>query len=226
MKFLLVLTVALLAIVCGEEDNKDKTNEVLDYKDSDTEELLNWEAPLELQKEYPYYLSGFDDDDAPIWVAEMGIWDTRKNVENGPEREKNFRKYVLQFLKRCQESTKLRSTPDNPVKEFNIIVDMAGYSIRQAGNPATIGLTLWMARQYEQAFRESMKLGIIINGNYIFTTIWQLMRPILGANVYKIDVFGSNSERFIPRLLKVFPKDQLPSWYGGTKDHKPVKIYG
>ncbi|CAG7723444.1 unnamed protein product, partial [Allacma fusca] len=147
------------------------SNEVVDYK-FQNDSLLTWEAPYELQRDYAYYLSGFDDENCPIWVAEMGKWDTRKSVESGPLREKQFQKYVLQFLKRCQESVQLRSTPENPVKEFSIIVDMAGYNARQTATLPALSMALWMARQFEQAFKDSMKLGYIVNGNYVFTTVW------------------------------------------------------
>ncbi|CAG7822982.1 unnamed protein product, partial [Allacma fusca] len=94
-------------------------------------ELLAWEAPEQLKQEYPYYLSGFDYENSPIWVAPLGKWDTRKSVDNGPERERDFRMYVLQFLKRCEVSVELRSTSEETVEDFAIIVDMDGYSMYQ-----------------------------------------------------------------------------------------------
>lgn len=126
------------------------------------QEILKWTPPKDLVKDYPYYLSGFDEDNSPsksfdshsrlfigfnwveickhmkillsVWVAEMGKWDTRKSAEGGPERERDFKKYIIQFLKRCEESVKIKSTAENPVTDFSIIVDMDGYSARQTAS--------------------------------------------------------------------------------------------
>ena len=113
-------------------------------------------------------------------------------------------------------------------------------------------MVLWIARQAEQAFTDGLKQCYIVNGektyrkftcklrlifinelhkylcaaNFVFTAIWNLIRPVLGRAVYKVDVFGTNRDQWTPRILKIFPKDQLPAWYGGVSDHKPVQVYG
>ncbi|CAG7830555.1 unnamed protein product, partial [Allacma fusca] len=207
MKITAAFSFCLIFISVGGDVSK----EIPDYKDVDTKELLAWKAPEELENDYPYYLSGYDEDNSPIWISEMGKWDTRKSVESGPQREKNFKKYILQFLKRCSESVHSKSTSAIPVTEFNLIIDMAGYSVRQTATPNAIGMVLWMARQFEQAFGDNLKLGYIVNANFVFTSVWNLMKPILGANIYKIDVFGSNKDRWIPAILKTFPKSQIPA---------------
>ncbi|CAG7784729.1 unnamed protein product, partial [Allacma fusca] len=123
--------------------------------------------------------SGYDDDGVPIWVAEMGKWDPRKSVEAGPERKRNFQLYEIQFLARCIASAQWNSSEDNPRKEFNLILDMEGYSSRQISSPETLDLQLWGARQYSNAF-VYLKQATVVNGNFIFTTLWDLMKPILG----------------------------------------------
>ena len=70
-----------------------------------------------------------------VWVSELGKWDTRKSADGGPERERDYKKYLLQMLARCKDSVKLRSTEDNPVTDFNLIFDMDGFTMRQTGSP-------------------------------------------------------------------------------------------
>ncbi|CAG7831520.1 unnamed protein product [Allacma fusca] len=224
MKLFILFTI--LGIALGQEITDKNKNLVADYKDIDTEALLTWEAPREFQKAFPYYLSGFDEENAPIWIAEFGKWDVRKIIESGPENEKILRRYIQQFLKRAVESRSLKSTADIPVTEVNCIIDMEGYGSQQASSPPTLAVTMWFAGQIEQAWRNKLKSGFIVNSNYLFTTVWNLMKPLLGRNVYKVEVFGNNKDRWIPALLKTFPKSQIPEWYGGNKDHTPVKIYG
>ncbi|CAG7732732.1 unnamed protein product [Allacma fusca] len=87
-------------------------------------------------------------------------------------------------------------------------------------------MSIWMARQFEQAFSNHMKVAYIVNANFVFTTVWNMMKPILGQNVYKVDIFGSNKDQWVPVLLKHFPRDQLSKRYGGTRHFKPVQVYG
>ena len=62
--------------------------------------------------------------------------------------------------------------------------------------------------------------------NFVATNMVNLLRPTFGENFNKFQVFGTNSATWIPLLLKNIPRDQLPERYGGTKDFKPVRVYG
>ncbi|CAG7821959.1 unnamed protein product [Allacma fusca] len=46
-------------------------------------EIFAFDVPTEIQEEFPYYLSGYDEEGAPIWIFEGGKWDMRKYVEQG-----------------------------------------------------------------------------------------------------------------------------------------------
>ena len=52
------------------------------------------------------------------------------------------------------------------------------------------------------------------------------MKPLLGPNVYKVDVYGNNRDKWLPAVVKAFPKSEIPEFYGGVKGHKPVVVYG
>ncbi|CAG7837196.1 unnamed protein product, partial [Allacma fusca] len=95
------------------------------------EDYDTWEAPAGIQKNYPYYLSGFDDDGRPIWVVEIGKWDIKSAVERGEEWEKIFTKYCNQWLYRVIQSVGLKSTEENTVKEAITIHDYEGFSLDQ-----------------------------------------------------------------------------------------------
>ena len=66
----------------------------------------------------------------------------------------------------------------------------------------------------------------IMTANFVATNVWNLMKPLLGANAHKIEVFGTNRSRWLPILVHAFPKTEIPEWYGGIKKHKPLKVYG
>ena len=63
-------------------------------------------------------------------------------------------------------------------------------------------------------------------GNFLFQTVFRLMQPLLGPDVSKVEVFGNNRENWLPALLKAFPKNEMPEYYGGEKGNKPVAVYG
>ncbi|CAG7728624.1 unnamed protein product [Allacma fusca] len=68
---------------------------------------------------------------------------------------------------------------------------------------------------------------MVINVNYVTETLMNLIRPIWGDLFNIAEIYGTNKAVWIPRLLKHFPRESLPEWYGGNrKDYKPVQIRG
>ncbi|CAG7827178.1 unnamed protein product, partial [Allacma fusca] len=76
------------SFVEGDKLNEAAINYILSQNVSenlveDLDEIDSWEPPLNLQRAYPYYLTGFDEENRPIWVSEWGKFDLRKIVEGG-----------------------------------------------------------------------------------------------------------------------------------------------
>ncbi|CAG7733986.1 unnamed protein product [Allacma fusca] len=185
-------------------------------------EILAYEPPKEILKNIPYYLSGYDEDGAPIFVVEMGKYDLRTIVENGGENAKALDIYLDQiFLSMAETGEK------SPAKQFDIIIDLEGFDIRQASHFPTVQMIISKFTRFEQVVgKGAMKQGWIVNANFIWERVWQLASPLLGALVNNIEIYGTNKEIWKPKLLKELPRDQLPEWYGGVAGHKPVQILG
>ena len=66
-------------------------------------------------------------------MIEYGKWDLRRIGERQQEREMKL--YMQQMLRRTIEGLQLRSTPEEPVTQLNVIIDMDGYSAQQASSP-------------------------------------------------------------------------------------------
>ena len=62
--------------------------------------------------------------------------------------------------------------------------------------------------------------------NYLADTFLRLAKSVFGRLFEVLEVHGTSRASWIPQLLRHFPRDQLPEWYGGTKYHKPVAVYG
>ncbi|CAG7689097.1 unnamed protein product [Allacma fusca] len=185
-------------------------------------EILAFEPPKEILKNIPYYLSGYDEDGAPIYVVELGKYDLRTIVENGGENAKALDIYLDQmFLSMAQNGRK------SSAKQFILIADLEGFDMRQASHFPTIQLIISKFSRFEQVVGNgTMKQGWIVNANFIWERVWQLASPLLGALVNNVKVYGTNKEIWKPKLLKELPRDQLPEWYGGVAGHKPVEILG
>ncbi|CAG7821769.1 unnamed protein product [Allacma fusca] len=200
-----VLVLALLSVAFGQEIP------VPDFKDTDNE-ILKFEISNETKAAYPYYLSGYDDEGVPIWVSELGRWDTRKAADGTPQELRDYKINIIQMFKRCVNSENIQNNHEGPAHEFVLVFDMDGFNIRQTSSPSSLQLVLWIARQAEQAFSNNIKNAYIVNANYLFTTVFDLMKPILGRSVYKVEVFGTNKNVWTPKILKKLPKESLAEW--------------
>ncbi|CAG7730229.1 unnamed protein product, partial [Allacma fusca] len=184
-------------------------------------EILAFDAPAEIKSSFPYYLSGYDEDGAPIWVFELGKWDMRKFAEQGGKLYDAMDIYGDQMFLNFK-----KSGLSSPAKQFVGICDMDGFQVRQAGHAKTVQFILSKFVRFEQIVRDgAMKQGWIVNANALWGTIWKLGSPLLGALANSIEVFGANKNAWIPKLLKHLPRDQISEWYGGLPNHKPVKLY-
>ncbi|CAG7826571.1 unnamed protein product [Allacma fusca] len=187
--------------------------------------IPEWEPPKELSEALPCYLSGFDFENRPIWVVEFGKWDLRSFLEKGEKWEKLVDRYVDKWLWRLYDSTYIKATKELPVKDGALIVDFEGFNYRQYSSPAALGFFLKKMRTVAHALPLTHD-AFLINVNFVARNVVELLKPIIGRDFYRLQIFGTNPRTYRPAILKVFPKDQIPEWYGGDKDFKPVKVYG
>ncbi|CAG7835491.1 unnamed protein product [Allacma fusca] len=190
------------------------------YDDLDT-----WEAPPEIRNNFVYYLSGFDFEDRPIWIAETGKWDARKIFDAGGEQLKMLNKHIDQALYRYNQSLSIRSTPESPVTEGVVLLDMEGYDMRQLGHTRTIQWVFKKAHDVEVVARRMAK-GFMINVNFIGERLINILKPVLGPSLARTDIYGTNNGTWIPKLLRHLPKESLPAFYGGSADFVPAAVYG
>ncbi|CAG7719502.1 unnamed protein product [Allacma fusca] len=197
--------------------------EVPDFKDI-SNEILELELPRNITEGYPYYLSGFDEEGLPIWVAEIGKWDSRKAADGPPEGLRDFKLNLIQMFKRCLNKEKSQSK--EATHEFIMLFDLDGFNFYQVSSAAALKTYLWIARQAEQALTENVKTVYMINANFVFKNLFTILKPVLGRAAYKVELHGTNKNAWTGKLLKTIPKDQLSEKYGGSPTHKPVEVYG
>ncbi|CAG7733985.1 unnamed protein product [Allacma fusca] len=185
-------------------------------------EILEFDIPNEIQEAAPYDLAGYDEDGSPIWSIELGKWDMRKYAEKGGEMYDALEIHADKMLLNIKESGLNSST-----KQLYTIVDVDGFNIRQAGDPKTVQFVLRLILKVEEFGRQMLlKQAWIVNANTLFEGIWRLSGPLLGQKAEAFELYTNNKESWLPKLLKVLPRDQLPEKYGGSPSYKPVKQFG
>ncbi|CAG7828141.1 unnamed protein product, partial [Allacma fusca] len=139
-------------------------------------EIYAFDVPAEIKDQFPYYLSGYDEEGAPIWIFEGGKWDVRKYVEQGGKHYDGMDVHIDRMYLMFRDSG-LNSTG----KQFVVICDMGGFNIRQAGHGKTVQFMLSKFVRFEQIARSgTLKRAWLLNVNAIFQGIWQIGSRILG----------------------------------------------
>ncbi|CAG7730548.1 unnamed protein product [Allacma fusca] len=193
---------------------------------SRAEELDTWRVPEYLLKNYPYYLSGFDYEGRPIWIAQWGKFNLKKIVQDGKESQELFSKYVEKTARILRKSGQILSTPEHPVNEAAFILDFADLNFEQIADIETVSYALKLAQLYADDIIGGTNKVVVVNVNHVAQLAVRLAKMVLGSVFHKIDVFGSNKAQWIPQLRRLFPPESLPEEYGGEKAHKPLFIYG
>ena len=52
-----------------------------------------------------------------------------------------------------------------------------------------------------------------------------IVRPFLGRLMEKVEIFGTQKEKFKPILRHTLPPQSIPAEYGGSIDFKPLAVY-
>ncbi|CAG7701991.1 unnamed protein product [Allacma fusca] len=173
--------------------------------------LGNWTPPEHLQKNYPYYLSGFDEDEHPIWILEFGKWDLRVIVEQGKDAMVEFEKYINLFILNIYNSTITKEE----VLPLILIIDLDGYDLHQITSPPTLGYVVQNLRRVVVALK-NLHAAYCINTNFVAQRFLNLVKPLLGKEFEKFEIYGNNPAKWKSRILKIIPSDQLPSCIFGS----------
>jgi hypothetical protein len=186
----------------------------------------NWEAPKELQQKFPYYQSGFDKENRPVWVGEIGKFAIRQQIEKGPDAAADLEKYLLQASLRIGKSMLLKDTPEKPVRQAFFIADWEASDFADFAHLPTLNFVLRLMRTYVDILTEAWGYCVSINVNNAAKRGLDLVRPVIGGVLDKMDVYGEEKEKWMAGLKKYLPEQAIPSWYGGRPDFKPLAIYG
>ncbi|CAG7830304.1 unnamed protein product [Allacma fusca] len=101
-------------------------------------EVDSWKAPKELQRKFPYYLSGYDYKDQPVWIGEIGKYNVKEQIQKGPEAARNLTLYLFQGIHRIYRSMWDKDAPGKEIRTAFFIGDCEGLDLNQATHIPTV----------------------------------------------------------------------------------------
>ncbi|CAG7718325.1 unnamed protein product [Allacma fusca] len=191
---------------------------------SNGEDIESWVAPSDISNKFVYYLAGYDEERRPIWVAETGNWFIKDIVQQG--HTKDFDLYLQQLAYRIIKSMADISTPEDPVEEVVALLDFNNLAFEQLRHRPTVSYVLDLARDFRPVINKYLGDSVIINANYATEVVLNLIRPVLGSIFERLTIFGNSKQRWSPFIVRKFMPENLPRWYGGNTNFKPLKVYG
>jgi len=157
---------------------------------------------------------------------ELGKWNLKKIISAGGEQLKNFDKYVDQMAYRMLESLKEKSTPDEKIVDILFLVDFDGLQLEQVAHLPSMTWLINLARNYRDLISKHLGGTTIVNANFVAENLVNILRPVFGNLLEKVEVFGTNRRKWLPHIIRKFDTSVLPEYYGGSASWKPLKVYG
>jgi hypothetical protein len=148
----------------------------------------------------------------PVYIDRIGCadLDTLFKVTT-PERIAEEHLYEWELLLRERFPACSRAA-GRPVRQTMTVVDLAGLSLARfnTARPVVLALT----RLDQEYYPEFLGDLILVNAPWVFTAIWAVVSPLLGARTQrKVQVFGDSG--YTPRLLEYIDAASLPAFLGG-----------
>ncbi|CAG7720871.1 unnamed protein product [Allacma fusca] len=192
-----------------------------DYTTSDNSGFLRVNTTASVERKFVYQIFGYDYDNVPVTVWNWGRWDFPwlvKHPEELATLQKNVDDSIEEMLQRVF-FPRFRNSSET-TDSYVTIIDFDGLSIHQFFSEDVIKLVLQLFSKLQRV-AGGLSYGFILNANHITEQVINMAMPFAGNFLERMEVFGTKSEKWIPKLLKTIPRNQLPPTYGGNVDFEP-----
>ncbi|CAG7733478.1 unnamed protein product [Allacma fusca] len=187
--------------------------------------LENEKSVKDHKGKYIYYLSGYDYDNRAVIVMEWGRWDIRSIAEEGGDGPEKFEKAVGHFVEKIQKGFFNKKANESETEDsIVVIIDFDGLNLRQIATANSLKLFMRSLAQLEGAFAQ-FAFGFIVNATPLVHQVIHASKPYMGKFLERMEIYGSNSRKWIPSILKKIPRSQLHPAYGGKSDFRPVAVF-
>jgi hypothetical protein len=193
--------------------------------------IENWEPSEEVTKLFPYYLTGYDEEDRPVGVIDLGKWDVKTWAKRGQAAWDDLEKHTEKMLHILKTGVHAKNTTgDDGVTrhisdDLGLIVDFDGFNVAQGTSPKVmVFLNRFLGKL--QLIHQKLSYAYFINVNAVASAVVRTLRPVLGSAFERIEVYGTRQSDWMRVLRRNLPADALPEKYGGKAGHKPLVFYG
>ncbi|CAG7827220.1 unnamed protein product [Allacma fusca] len=177
----------------------------------------SWTPSQELMRNFPYYLSGYDDDGRLIVVMEVGKWDAASWYNRGKKAWRDLDRYgqkmAYTFASGNWNIPPMNITEGGDIKpgtnEMVVIVDFDGLAISQAKNSEVLALLIKYIGIIE-ILQDRIHIAYFVYVNAVARAIIQILKPTLGKVYERVEVYGTLRSRWVQILRRDLPHDQIP----------------
>jgi len=183
-------------------------------RDVKFDEALTWDIPDKIHESFPFYIDGVDKDGRRVFYFPSGRWEVRMMITNGwrSMMEKTIY-YTMASIMKAIDGDK------GGHEQFVIIIDLAEMTYWKIAHYETMQMILQVFREYEQNFPERLFKAVVINAPWVLNCVYPLVKPLLkGSTLQKVEIFGNDPKQFMPAILDVVTKENLPS---GFRENNP-----
>lgn len=95
------------------------------------------------------------------------------------------------------------------------IIDMDGFSLRLLDSELRASMKV-IAKLHSDNYPELLGQAFVVNAPRFFTIVFSIVKHVLDpATVAKIQVYGTDQQEWLPKLLEVVDASNLPTFLGG-----------
>ncbi|CAG7725552.1 unnamed protein product [Allacma fusca] len=183
---------------------------------------------IHLKELYPYYVAGYDFDNLPVVVIEVGHWDylfVSKNLDKYAGEMDDFRNNFHGCLRKMSQLNVTRESEEeeNISGGFALLLDLNNFSLKHFMSSESAKLLLSFWKGFKQ-FDDSIAYAFYINMNAVAENFALLSKPLMSKAFGRSQLFGTKNTSWIPALQRKIPTSTLPSWYGGEQDCDQIEL--
>ncbi|KAI8455099.1 CRAL-TRIO domain-containing protein [Phakopsora pachyrhizi] len=183
-----------------------------EFKVDELYETFQYPEKKDVDAIYPQFYHKVDKDGRPLYIEQLGKLDLTKLYKvTTPERQ--LQRLVVEYEKFLRDRLPVCSIEQNSLVETSCtIMDLQGVGLGQ----------FWKVKNYVQQashlsqnyYPETMGKFYIVNSPYLFSTVWNWVKPWLDeVTVKKIMILDSSYHK---SLLEQIPAESLPKVLKGS----------
>jgi len=188
-------------------------------KENKVDHLLSEDFSV-FTKNYPFDVEGLDRQGRPVWISQIGKWDTRRIALSGlQDKFDRYRLYLQELMAKKMREENAKH-PDQINFGYLAIVDLAGFNLRQHGCIQCIQGSIKSDLETEAAYPEKPYKSIMVNAPRIFEAFFRTITSLIPQGLYDYgdyEVHDFDREKWQKALLKYVAAEHLPTQYGGRR---------